>query len=187
VQGYTHFLAGAAIEHGLREKVKNKQARFALLAGLGIATHIVLDDIARLTYHPPNAMPGDPFWLSYHVFVAIASLTVFVAYRRYYVGMLCSVIPDFDWIIRPIANALGWTWWREGSLHGLFRSLPGLGAVGRHLTKDFNWTHLPTAALVEIAIATVLFAVLVWLDYKHSPPPKAEKPLAENGEPVHPV
>lgn len=141
--------------------MKRPFGRVFFLVFLGIASHVVIDDLARLTYHPPQAMKEDLFWVGYHIFAVVATLACLIVWRRYLAGMLCAVLPDLDWIIRPLARVLGWEWWKEGALHAFCRGLPGLAQIDGLLQKLPNWTGIPAASLNELIFASLLM-FLYW-------------------------
>ena len=160
MQAYTHFMVGAIIQRAAQRRLKRRSHRALVVISLGITLHILIDELARFTYHPADAKPDDIFWKGYHLCVALATLIIVVRWRRYILGMLCSVIPDLDWVIRPLAHRFHWAW-QDGSLHAFFKSLPLFHQIDQVLSLLPNWTEVPATAILEILLAGVLLSLLL--------------------------
>ena len=74
---------------------------------LAFFSHFLSDAFSKLTYHTPEAMKNDKFWIIWHILTYGASvITVIIFFIPFWLGMLFVNIPDIiDWfIIRPIRN-----------------------------------------------------------------------------------
>jgi hypothetical protein len=71
------------------------------------SSHFLSDALSKLTYHTPEAMKKDKFWISWHIIIYSASLiTLIIFFIPFWLAMLCVNLPDIiDWfILRPIQN-----------------------------------------------------------------------------------
>ena len=158
MQNATHLVCGILIQKAAG-RVRDARRRRWLVASLGILSHGVLDKIARMTYHPPEAQPDDPFWVVYHAAMygasALLAVTNWGAYRQ---GMLWAAAPDLDWVARPLSRRLppGVSLWKgpilHDALHRLIDALPGL----RRLDRLPDWRSKKEGVLVEVALFVIL-------------------------------
>lgn len=68
-------------------------------------SHVIVDGIAVITYHTPDAQKEDKFWLIWHYFIyAISLFSIVIFFIPYWLSMLFANIMDvWDWLIlRPI-------------------------------------------------------------------------------------
>ena len=105
MQAITHFFSGIFMTLLLQVIPMPGWLRFVLLFPIGIMLHFIIDAIAKMTYHPPEPLTKDKFWVTWHVIIFGGS--VFVAiwfWVPYFWGMLASIVPDiYDWgIIRGV-------------------------------------------------------------------------------------
>lgn len=163
MQAITHLAFGAACAAALDAGVRNpegshRRGRLALAATVAALSHPLLDDLARATYHPAQAQLSDPFWLGWHALVWTAAVAVLWWRRGHYPVLLAALIPDLDWLARPLDL------WPEGALHGLFRSLPGIASVSEALRSVVpDWRLQPLAVVGEAAlVVSLLLLVMVW-------------------------
>jgi hypothetical protein len=146
VQAATHLAAGAALARAL--------LRWPwLAAAIAALTHVWVDDLAQATYHPPDPLLDDAFWVGFHLLVLGATLATAWIFRRHAWILLAAMAPDLDWFVgRPLGL------WEPGALHEAFRSLPGIASVSDALRASVpDWRMLRAAGLLEIG----LFAALV--------------------------
>ena len=160
MQAPTHLVIGVLIQEALkRKKVEPLGLQYFLVAFLAVISHGILDRLARLTYHPPTALTGDWFWISYHSVVAVLTVFIVVKYwRGCKLGLIFSVLPDFDWIVIHSSSLLSFQipFWKEPILHRLlFRFLDFL-PPSSFLTALPDWTLEREAVTVEIALFTAL-------------------------------
>jgi hypothetical protein len=70
-------------------------------------SHFLSDALSKLTYHTPEAMKTDKFWIIWHVIIYSASLvTLIIFFIPFWLAMLFVNLPDIiDWfILRPLQN-----------------------------------------------------------------------------------
>ncbi|MHA1791304.1 MAG: hypothetical protein ACTSVI_01585 [Promethearchaeota archaeon] len=87
--------------------IKIQWLAFILLFPLSIAIHFLIDAIAKATYHPPKALTGDKFWITWHLIIYAGSVFVAIYFWNPYAwGMFASILPDiYDWgIIRVVRH-----------------------------------------------------------------------------------
>ena len=154
MQGYTHVIAGSLIQGGARKAKRPPGVVLAIIAVVGVASHIVLDALSLLTYHPAHAPPGDPFWIGYHVIAYALTVYLAVKLRRFWVGIGFALLPDLDWVQREAGKLLGTgPAWRPGAVHDFFASLPGLSHfVALCDARLPNWHEQWWACAGELAV-----------------------------------
>lgn len=158
MQNATHLVCGILIQKAAN-RVRDARLRRLLVASLGILSHGVLDKLARMTYHPPEAQAHDPFWVVYHAALygasALLAVTNLSTYKQ---GMLWAAAPDLDWVARPLSRRLspGVSLWKgpilHDALHRLIDALPGL----RRLNHLPDWRSKKEGVLVEVALLVIL-------------------------------
>ncbi|MFW9829688.1 MAG: hypothetical protein ACFFEY_19095 [Candidatus Thorarchaeota archaeon] len=78
-----------------------------LMIIFAFSSHFLSDALSKLTYHTPEAMKKDKFWILWHIIIYSASLiTLIIFFIPFWLAMLCVNLPDIiDWLIlRPIQN-----------------------------------------------------------------------------------
>jgi hypothetical protein len=129
MQGPTHLIAGVLIQKAMG-KVRPLLLQYFLVAFLAIISHEILDELARLTYHPSKPLIDDWFWVSYHTILAFLIIFVFAKYwRRYKLGLIFSVLPDLDWVVIHSSELFSFriSFWKRPILHeSLFSFLDSL-------------------------------------------------------------
>lgn len=119
-------------------------------------SHVIVDVFALMTYHVPDPRPNDKFWLSYHIFMYIATVIFVLFYiSAYWVPMMASVLVDLaDWlIIRPIFKK------DKGVIH------PYIVAI-RNLFFPWipNFIEKKWSVIIEFGLIALLFWLLnVWI------------------------
>ena len=106
MQGLTHVLAGITIYMYLKGKLK-KPYDVILIIILAFLSHSVLDQLARVTYHPSSSQLNDPFWWTFHIIDYSVMIIVIVYYfKKCWYAMGAADFPDlWDWFaLRPIAD-----------------------------------------------------------------------------------
>lgn len=108
MQSTTHFLVGIWIFRAclLFESLGVPFWLIVIISViLAVISHVLLDCIAKLTYHMPEPQYHDAFWVGYHaIFVYGGTLALFILFfTDYWWVMLASILPDIiDWyILRP--------------------------------------------------------------------------------------
>jgi hypothetical protein len=70
-------------------------------------SHFISDAFSKITYHTPEAMKKDKFWIVWHIVIIVASLITGIVFSiKFWLGLLMVNLPDIiDWyILRPIQN-----------------------------------------------------------------------------------
>lgn len=158
MQAPTHILTGVLMEKAVRRYVHSRFDPLLIVSG-GIVSHMLLDKLARLTYHPPRAMPRDPFWLSYHLLILGATLVALKLYwSDYKLGILASIVPDIDWIIfRPLTTLFPQLDVLQGPVtHETVNRLLS-AALPLHIFEGLpDWTLREPTVLIEMAVMVTL-------------------------------
>jgi hypothetical protein len=74
---------------------------------IAFLSHFLSDALSKITYHTPEAMKNDKFWVIWHLIIYSASLIVaIIFFIPFWLALLSVNIPDvIDWfILRPINN-----------------------------------------------------------------------------------
>jgi hypothetical protein len=157
MQGPTHLVTGILIQKSL-ERIRPTPLQYLAVAALGVLSHGILDHLARATYHPPAPLTQDWFWVISHLTIGILTLCVIVRYwRGYKFGMFCSILPDLDWVVRPVANFFSMGFGQRSPLHTLLNRFIDL------LVPPKIWDVLPNWNLARkgLVVEVVLFAILL--------------------------
>ena len=149
MQAYTHILAGAFIEYGARRNLKSTPVALLATAVAGPASHVMLDALSILTYHPAAASFGDPVWLSIHALGYALAIYLAVKLRRFWFGIGMALLPDLDWVVRALSDP---PLWRPGALHGWFDHLPLLSDFCAACATLPNLRGLPLASVPELVV-----------------------------------
>ncbi len=170
MQTPSHFVTGIAIDK-LVSKVKLPQILHSLIVGaISYLSHGVLDILSRITYHPPDAQPEDRFWWYYHrVVLPITTIGLVVKYwRAHKLSMICSVLPDLDWVVRAFRknNPQFVQFWCKPILNESVTAVVETLPAVRHAHKLPHWKQKKSAALVEVGLFGALFGLIVILNGK---------------------
>lgn len=158
MQGPTHLVMGVLIQKVLR-KVQPLSLQYFLIAFLTVISHGILDRLTRFTYHPPTPLFGDWLWVFYHLVLTFLTIFIFIKYwKKYKVGLIFSVLPDFDWVVLHASNFFSFRipFWGEQILHKFFFSF-------LDLLPPFSFLHTLPDWSLEIEGVTLEFAVLLTL------------------------
>jgi hypothetical protein len=183
MQEPTHILAGVIIQKSFEWR-KHRAVAFGLVAVLAFLSHGLLDKIADVTYHPANADFHDPFWVSYHLCILLATIAFLcIWWRRFKWGIFFAMLPDADWIFihgQEIFH-LQLSWYRQPHLHHflhwLYAQVPALSFLD-HLP---NHRHNPWACLWEVLlIGAMLLVIRLQTKKKSSDESRPRESQAEN-------
>jgi hypothetical protein len=157
MQTPTHLVTGVLIQKAIR-KVQPIYLRYFLVVFLTVMSHGIMDRLARFTYHPPMPLIGDWFWVSYHIVIAFLTIYIFVKYwRKYKIGLISSIFPDFDWVILHSSSFFSFQvpFWKEPVLHKFFSFLDFLPPLSfLHTLPDWNLER--EGAVLEFAVLATL-------------------------------
>ena len=170
MQGPTHLVTGILIQKGMR-KIRPLPLQYFLIALLAIMTHGILDKLARFTYHPPDPLTNDLFWISYHLFIASLTIFIFVRYwKNYKLGLIFSILPDFDWVVIHTSNFLSFSvsFWKDEILHKLLFSFLDFLIPFSFLNTLPNLSFERIGVLPEITLFSTLLFVVHIMDKKKS-------------------
>jgi len=156
VQTPTHLKAGILIDRTVSDRTTGPIRNLAI-GLLGVYSHVFLDAISTLTYHPPDRMPGW-FWFWYHAGLSVLSLKIWKQNQaKHRLAMICSLLPDLDWLVIKIPSLVGIRvhFWRRPLIHEmLFKTLFWLPPM-----RLLN--HLPNLRRIRKAAILELFAYLL--------------------------
>jgi len=188
VQAITHFAIGATVASLLLDRARPaeptttddatraRRRRIALTAGAAAfvaLTHVLVDDLARATYHPPDARWRDIAWLSYHAVVYLAILPVLFHVRRHAIVAIAALGPDLaDWlVVRPLGL------WEGGLGHEALRRLPGIAQISGALQSALpDLREEPLAAIPELLAVAGLLA---FVHARRPRGPEADEPCPD--------
>ncbi|MHA1776407.1 MAG: hypothetical protein ACTSWC_06505 [Promethearchaeota archaeon] len=156
MQSTTHFLVGIWIFRAcsLLETMGVPFWIIIILSTiLAILSHVLLDCLAKMTYHMPEPQYHDVFWVSYHVvFVYGGTLALLILYfSNYWWVMLAAILPDIiDWYIRrPLLK-------KGPIIHP---------QIDKLRNRWFSWIPDLTAkkwtVVLEIGLDVILFVLLI--------------------------
>jgi hypothetical protein len=128
-------------------------------------SHFFLDALSKITYHTPEAMKKDKFWVIWHLIIYSASIIVAIIFLvPFWLALLSVNIPDIiDWfIIRPSRNRKR----RSGSEVGEGKNYRLHKIADWIRSKLFFW--LPDLTYKKVGIITELITIgilsfLIWL------------------------
>lgn len=161
MQAYTHFFVGILIQYALRG-VAPIWLRVLLVIILSFLSHFPVDVLAKMTYHPPEARPKDPFWVGYHLYVLVMTIVVLVVFwGNYWVAILSAVLVDlYDWVaLRGIRAIKKNPEWGKGwQIHEIIDRIRE-----RWFTWMPDWNYKRRGIIPEIIIVVVflIFFVLI--------------------------
>ncbi|TRZ48491.1 hypothetical protein D4Q80_03770 [bacterium] len=171
MQGPTHLFAGILIQKSL-QKIRPRILRYFLIVSLAIFVHVIFDNLSRVTYHPPEPILEDWFWVCDHLIMYGLALYILIKYwSRYWLGMLFSVLPDLDWFIKHAAKIFSFSnpVLEQGILHKNLRAAidPTLPLSLLRRFPDLKFERI--GALIEVGLLLVLAsALIVWEKSEHA-------------------
>lgn len=131
-------------------------------------SHYIVDTFATLTYHTPEALKDDKFWVVWHWIILVLSIfSLIIFFIPYFLGMLFANFVDiWDWLIlRPIQNKKkkenpDTEWGKKYFLH------QGVDFI-REKVPPFswlpNWNYKRPAIITEIIILVILVILITFL------------------------
>jgi len=162
MQEPTHILAGVIIEKCCRW-IPHRKTALALTAGLAFLSHGLLDKLSNFTYHPGHADFRSVIWVTYHSAVLVGTILLLILFwRRYWVGILFSMLPDLDWVFIHGQDLFHFTipFYRQphmhNALHWIYAQVPWFGFLDRLP----NYRDKPWAALFELLLIAALLALI---------------------------
>jgi len=163
MQAPTHVLTGVLIEKSFG-RVRFPWLRIALIVITALFMHSVFDRLARLTYHPPEPDFKSTFWVGYHLLVAAGFIvSLYYFWRPFKLGIIFSILPDFDWVIIHGQEILGINIgyskpWIHEIIHHVADRVPPFSFL-QYLP---DLTHIPAAVLFELFIVVSLLYIILY-------------------------
>lgn len=166
MQAPTHILAGVVIGKLFEWRTYRGVAMF-LTAVLALLSHAVLDKLARVTYHQPEADFGNPAWVGFHLVVVLVTVIfLYLWWTDYKWSIVFALLPDLEWlIIYP--------------QHALNREIPFYSVPHLHHAMKWMMEHtipfcyldmlpdnsaVPLAAIWEVVPALFLIVFIRFMD-----------------------
>ncbi len=181
MQEPTHILAGILIQRAAGAIFKPRAVELGVTATLAFLSHGLLDELARVTYHPAKPDFHSAFWIIYHSVVAVTTILFLIWWwKQFKWGIVFAALPDVDWVFihgQEIFH-VSLPFYRQPHLHDLlhfiYHQVPpftGLTAMIERLPSE---RHNPWACLWEVLLVAVLWW-LVRLKSKGSEPKSAPR------------
>jgi hypothetical protein len=164
----THLITGVMIDKWTKKSNMPEPIRLSVLAGACYLSHGILDKIARATYHPPDPI-DDRFWKVYHhqVLPTITWSVIGNFGSKHWLAMVCSALPDLDWVIRGLKRKYGQQFpgWEgpvlnEG-LHSFLNRVPVINLLNR--LPDLRFQR--RGVLVELGLVAIIFGIIQVFDH----------------------
>ncbi len=166
MQEPTHILAGVIIQKSFGG-IKPRTVALGLTAMVAFLSHGFLDELARVTYHPPNPNFRSPFWVGYHAAVGVAAMVfLFLWWKKYKWGIVFAALPDIDWIFIHGQEIFHFQipFYRQPHLHNLlhfiYHRIPPFSWLTSFLNRLPNDRHNPWACLWEVLLVALLLLIL---------------------------
>lgn len=98
MQEPTHILAGVIIQKCF-DGARHRRLALGLTAAVAFLSHGLLDQLARVTYHPAKADFHSPVWVGFHATVLAATIAfLWLWWKKFKWGIFFAALPDVDWI-----------------------------------------------------------------------------------------
>jgi hypothetical protein len=166
MQAPTHILTGVIIQRAFARK-HPRALWLGVTAVLAFLSHGILDKLARVTYHPPNADFHSAVWVVYHsCLVLITIFFLYLWWKPYKWGIIFACLPDVDWVFIHGQEILHiqLPFYRTPHLHHLLGLIFDRTPPFTLIDKLPNYRHQPWAGLWELMLVIVLGAVLFALN-----------------------
>ena len=157
MQGPTHPVTGILIQKSLK-KVRPMPLQYSGVVVLAVLSHGILDKLAKATYHPTAPLAHDWFWVISHLIIGALTVYIFVRFwRDYKFSMVCSILPDLDWVLRPVVKLFSAGDGEKPFLHTLV-----LRFIDIFVPPEI-WNVLPDWNLARkgLLVEAILFAILL--------------------------
>ncbi len=138
----------------------------------GFFSHFVIDTLAKITYHTPEAHKDDKFWVAWHIITPVLCLVLIIwvaivnLFWFFLLGAISANLVDvWDWVIlRPKQNKL-----KEKDPKAKFwgENLFIHPAIDWIREKPFswlpNWNHEKKGVIVELITIVLLWVLNILL------------------------
>jgi len=177
MQGPTHLMTGILIQKSL-QKVRPLPLQYGAVTTLAVLSHGILDRLARATYHPPSPLVHDGFWLTSHIGIGVVTAYIVIRFwRDYKLSMLCSVLPDLDWIFRPLLKFFSVGSGGKSYLHSLLSRFIDVFIPHRIWNVLPNWNLERKGLFVELALIAVLLVGIRALGRRNASAVETSQPI----------
>lgn len=159
MQAPTHILAGVIIKK-LFDWSEYKAVAYTIIAMLAFLSHGLLDNLAKITYHRPDADFSDPIWLIYHIAVLLVTIVfLYMYWADYKLGIIFAILPDFDWIMIHGQNLLhiNIPFYNTPHLHNFLHLIYDSIPVWQYLPDN---RYSPWAAVWEVLLIAFLIFII---------------------------
>lgn len=165
MQEPTHILTGIIIQKSIQLKCGRSFDAMVFVCVLAFLSHGLLDRLANMTYHPPEADFHNAFWVAYHSCVLVLTISfLYLWWRPYKWGVTFAMLPDFDWVMihgQQIFHIPG-HFYRVPYMHRalglIFDELPPFSYM-----RIPNHRHTPAACLYEVGLVAIMLATILVL------------------------
>ena len=165
MQEPTHILAGVIIQKCF-DGAKHRKLALGLTAAAGFLSHGLLDQLARVTYHPAKPDFQSPVWVGFHTVVLAATILFLVVWwKKFKWGILFAAVPDVDWIFIHGQEIFHFQipFYRTPHLHNLlgfiYDKIPPFSFVTHYIKLLPYNRHNPWAGLWEGLLIAALLLV----------------------------
>lgn len=163
MQAPTHILAGVIIKK-LFDWSEYKAVAYTLIAILAFLSHGLLDNLANMTYHRPDADFSDPVWVAYHIIILLVSIVfLYMYWTDYKLGIIFAMLPDFDWIVihgQKILH-LDLPFYDTPHIHNLLHFIYDRLILWQYLP---DLRYQPWAAVFELILIAILIFIIRAID-----------------------
>lgn len=163
MQAPTHILAGVIIKK-LFDWSEYKAVAYTLIAILAFLSHGLFDNLAKMTYHRPDADFSSPVWVGYHIAVLLVTIVfLYMYWRQCKIGIIFAMLPDFDWVMIHGQHILGINipFYNTPHLHNFLHLIYDRLIVWEYLP---DLRYQPLAALWEVLLIAILIFIIRALD-----------------------
>lgn len=174
MEGITHILIGIVIQL-LCFIFFPLPIAILLTIVFGFFSHFLIDTLAKMTYHTPEAHKDDKFWVWWHI-VSLALVLVLVIYILvinwilffffFLGGIAANLVDIWDWVIlRPKQNKLkaenpeAKFWGDKLFIHPI---IDGIREKVPPFSLMPNWNEEKKGVIVEIITITILWILVAF-------------------------
>jgi hypothetical protein len=162
----THLITGVLIDEVVKyAKIPPKGKKISVVV-LNLFSHGLLDALSKSTYHPPEPLPNDTFWVFYHriILPTLSFIVLIKFWKEHKFSMLISILPDLDWVVRDINlrfdNML--PFWNNPVLNQGLVSLVSNFPLFKWVNLLPDWRHIKTTVVIEGILIGVI-SIFIWL------------------------
>jgi hypothetical protein len=169
MEAVTHILTGVLIQILCFEYLPFPY-NIILTIIIAFFSHFMIDALAKITYHTPEARLNDKFWVLWHIFIIALSVLVAIwFFIPYWLGLLSANLVDiWDWLIlRNIQNFKSKSedakpeekWGEKFFIHPL---------IDKFRAKLFfwlpNWNYKKRGVIPELILISALWTIIYSLN-----------------------